>query len=189
MKKTKKVLILFLASILMVVSSCNKEKDDPQPQNNTVICQDSRYTGPNCDQQKTPTKILITKISITKFPQYKQVPNVTWDGTTDIGDYRPDVSIQLWKNTSSYQFGTSTVWDANYNQRYDWIQSLSNDFPFELDPSGNYYVRANDYDNGGVKEVMGEVYFTPYNNTNGFPSILYLSSNEIDVELYITYEF
>ena len=170
--------------------SCSKEKDTPQPEPQTVyVCQDSRYTGANCDQQKTPTKIWVNKIAITRFPQYKQAPNITWDGTTDIGDQRPDLQLELWKNTSSYQFGTSVVWDANYNQRYDWIQTLSNKFPFQLENSGNYYVRASDYDNGGIKEVMGEVYFTPYHNTNGFPPILYLSSNEIDVELHITYEF
>lgn len=191
MKTIKRTLILALMASIISLVGCKKDKETPQPEPEKVyVCQDTRYTGANCDQQKTPKKVYITKIAITKFPQYKVAPNITWDGSSDYGDTRPDVAISFYRGVSLGRFILATVWDANYNQRYEFTSGLSTAFPYEIDePSSSYFFRVEDLDIGSTDDLIGEVHFTPYTSTNGFPSVGYFSNGDIDFEVSFSYEF
>lgn len=171
--------------------SCSKEKDTPQPEPQTVyVCQDSRYTGANCDQQKKPKKITVTKVVLSSFSRYK-TGTANWDDCCDYGDYRPDVIIQLYEGTprpGSFQFGLPAIWDANYNQSYAITQDNLNQFPFELSLNTSYTVTVEDSDLG-TDESMGTSIIQSYSSTNGFPEILYANTGKATVEMHLSYEF
>ena len=171
--------------------SCSKDKDEPQPEPKTVyVCQDTRYTGANCDQQKTPKKVFLTKLVVTGFEQYKMAPNTPWDGCCDIGDGRPELQLNVFAGTSSYRFGTNFLTDANFNQRYEFVNGISSTLPIELtDPDYGYYVRVSDVDAGASNDIMADVHFTPYHSTNGFPNILYVNTGNTTMEIHLSYEF
>lgn len=193
MKKMKLMSILFLTVILMV--ACGKDKDTPAPDPITVIvCQDSRYTGPNCDQQIMPKKISITKVAVTSFPEYKIAPNTTWDVMTNNvpGSVRAELKVELYTGfpaPTSYEFGTSAISDAYHNQRHEFTQSLSQYFPIEIgSPSASHTLRLNDVDVGS-SDIIQDLVFTPYHSTNGFPAILYLNNGSTNVEVHLRYDF
>lgn len=181
-------LTILLSSFLI---SCSKKKDTPQPEPQTVyVCQDSRYTGANCDQQKTPTRIKITKVVLNSFNQFKS-GTTTWDDCCDYGDYRPDVIIQLYEGTprpGSFQFGLPAIWDANYNQSYAITQDNLNQFPFDLSLNTSYTITVEDSDLG-TDESMGTSIIQSYSSTNGFPEILYANTGITNVEIHLSYEF
>lgn len=187
-KKMRNLITLIVVSTLILTVGCSKEKDPPAPTPDPVIvyqCQDTRYTGPNCDQQKTPSKIVINKVVVTHFPQYNLGNN--WD-VTDFGDYRPDLFAQM-DNGSSYLFYTDFVLDANFFQPHTFTVAYPTPFPFELtNPLAQYNIAAMDADNG-PDQLMAEIAFVPYNSTNGFPSVLYINNSLVGFEIYITYVF
>ena len=189
MKKTSRLLMLILAAGLMV--ACSKEKDAPQPEPEKVyVCQDNRFTGPNCDQQKKPKKIWVTKVILSSFRELKY-GNLTWDDCCDYGDYRADVVIRFYEGTprpGSFQFGLPIVWDANHNQQYVYLQDNLNQFPYEISLSTDYTIDIMDYDLGG-EEMIAQLYFTSYTNTNGFPSIIEKNTSNGHVKIYLDYEF
>ena len=77
----KNVLFLFfLGSSLIVFNGCDKDTSSPSQNNDpceSIVCYNGGYcvngeclcpegyTGPDCSQQVTPTKIRITKIEVT----------------------------------------------------------------------------------------------------------------------------
>jgi len=194
MKKIKLKLMLFLAASLSIaaISSCSKEKEPPAPEPKTVyVCQDPKYTGVNCDQQKTPKRIFITKVELVSFREFKS-GTTTWDDCCDYGDYRPEITIHFYEGTprpGSFQFGLPMVWDANHNQQYVFIQDNQNKFPFEIGVGPDYTIDVMDYDLGGVEEMVAQIVFSSYYSINNFPSVIDRNTSNAHVKIYLDYEF
>jgi len=187
MKTIKRTLILALMASIISLVGCKKDKDAPKPNNTssppqTSTC-DEGYTGANCQTQITPSKIRITKITVTKFPQYDN--GSPWDNI-DIGDSRPELFVEFLIGSTSL-FSTGYYQDANYNQSYDFTGSSY--LPFDIiSPTSSYTIRAWDYDTG-ANDYIGGFIFTPYHSTNGFPSIIYVSSSTLEFKIYVSYYF
>lgn len=189
MKKINSILMFVVLSGILTVIGCSKEKDAPAPTPpaTVYVCSDIRYTGENCNIQKTPAKIFITKLEITGFNQTNQGNN--WDGCCDYGDARPDLVLQLFKDINSYQFSTDVILDADYNQTYTYNSALNTPFPFELEVGAEYHIDAVDYDLGGATQYIGSDYFTSYTSTNNFPSIIQIGGSNMTVKIYLYYQF
>lgn len=125
------------------------------------------YTGPDCGQQVTPSRIRISKIEVTRFPATDN-NGAGWDLTSG-----PDIyveflkgSIELWSSPTYYQ-------NATTNNKYDFNPSPSIDINAPLD---QYTIRLYDYDDFDADDFMGGIIFTPYNNSNGFPTVINLDA-------------
>src|SRR5690348_9723159 len=89
----KQIIYSTLLALLLGVSACKKETTPPDPclgitcmnggscANGTCNCPQG-YTGSDCSQQKTPVKILVTKIKITRFSNIDASGN-GWDYLSD----------------------------------------------------------------------------------------------------------
>jgi hypothetical protein len=91
---------------------------------------------------------------------------------------------------SSILFSTGYYQDANYNQTYDFdATNTTSIFPYEiLVPTSQYTISIYDYDTG-TDDFMGGFNFTPYSSTNGFPSVINLTSSNLEFKIYVTYIF
>lgn len=174
--------------LIMIFVSCSKEKDPPQPKNSssgggTSTC-NSGYTGTNCTTQITPSAIRVNKVVVTKFTQYDGGSN--WD-VLDVGDSRPDLYITL-------SLGPSILLTSNYFQDVNYFQNYtfnsSGKFPFDIVvPTSQFTIRAYDYDSG-TDDFMGGVIFTPYYNTNNFPTVITLDAGgSVAFQLHVSYYF
>lgn|SRR3990167_5548261 len=191
MKKIKLILMLVVLSSIITIIGCKKEKDTPTPTPTpppTSTCP-TGYTGTNCATQITPSSIRINKITITKFPQYDGSSN--WDNSLDVGDYRPELYIKLLFGTINLFNSTIYFTDANYNQTYEFDSSNNGTlFPISIIATSSLFtVQAFDYDSVTGDDLMGTLYFSSYNNSNGFPSILTTTSSNLEFKIYVTYIF
>jgi hypothetical protein len=138
------------------------------------------YTGTYCQTQQTPVSIVVTKIVMHAFPVLNDA-NGNWD---PFGG-KPDPMIQLAINDSVF-FTSGTAQDATEGFAIEY----TNGFPVVLNrPTSRYQIWVWD-DDLDADDYMGGYNFTAYNSTNGFPSRLRLDSDpDLDIELYVTYQF
>lgn len=136
------------------------------------------YTSANCSQQMTPSKITITGVRITKFPPGN------WDAA-DGPDIFPELLLtggtQVWSDPDS------NYPDANSGQAYNFtpvpgiLLTLVN---------SQYTFILWDYDGPGTSQQMGNITFSPYSGTNGFPATLTLdNNNDLVFELTLSYSW
>ena len=147
------------------------------------------FTGTNCGTQITPTKILITKIRVTKFPNLK--PDGTlWDAWAIDPFTRPDIFPVLFDSTGTtilYK-GSPTVQDAfSYGtDHFYFIPST----PIQItNPTSSFYLYLYDEDSSTTQETMGGFYLSLYTSTTGFPTtIIYGQSTDVvGFELTLSY--
>lgn len=190
----KNILFLFfLGSSLIVFNGCDKDTSSPSQNNDpceSIVCYNGGYcvngeclcpdgyTGPDCSQQVTPTKIRITKIEVTDFPATDE-NGAGWDllSGADIYPVILKGSNVLW--TSSRYFE-----DASPSSLYSFTVGL----PFDItSPQDSYTIRLYDFDTIDADDYMGGIIFTPYFNTNGFPSTRNLSVGDFSFKIYLSY--
>jgi hypothetical protein len=145
------------------------------------------YTGTNCAIQVTPTKILITKIRVTKFPNF--------DGTSswDVLGGNPDIYLKLIKDTSPiYISGYYLDALSTGTNFYDFIPTT----PIAItDVNAPYILNLFDYDGADTPassdDNMGYMGFFLYSSTNGFPSTISIGSSAdvLRFELTVSYEW
>jgi hypothetical protein len=186
--RMKKMLpIIFLAVFLL---TCNKEDLDPclgvtcmnggACKNGTCDCPE-HYEGPNCINQETPTKIIITKIEVTKFPSTRST-GLNWD----VGD-GPDIYVGIIKD-KSILYTTKTYFT---NSVQGTVISWSN-LSIEISsPKDRYEIDIIDYDDANNDDFMDGVEFTPYGDTNGFPTSISLSApgSQANFKITVSYQF
>lgn len=181
---------LFMLAFLLITFSCKKENADPCANtvclngghcvNGDCVCPEG-YGGADCSQQITPRKIKITKIEVTKFPATNDNGG-GWDLTNG-----PDIYLQLlkgdaqvWKSSDTYDYqnaSPSTIHTIEISPSVDLTE-----------PNDEYTIILYDYDDFDADDFMGGIIFTPYTNSNGFPSVVTLDANGgVAFKLYLSY--
>jgi hypothetical protein len=162
-----------LVFFVLMVLACKKE--DPCANTgclNGGTCNDGscacteRWTGADCAKQKTPTKLKITRIDLTKYPA-KTPAGADWDN----GD-GPDVYVKIIKGTTL--IWTSPVFSLPLNPPAGQSPFFQLATPPELTSPGEEHIMeiwdkdtATDPD-----DFMGGLRFQPYSDTNRFPETL-----------------
>lgn len=182
----KIVFFLAILSIASIIMSCSSDPcddvtclNDGYCANGQCVCPEG-YSGADCSQQVTPSKLQVTKIVIVKFPATDA--GAGWDLTSG-PDIRPVLSIDgqiIWDTDEFYQNA-----DPNYSYEFETGTNTYID-----NPSGRYTMNLYDYDDFDADDFMGGVIFTPYNKSNNFPSIIKLDAGgDVAFELYVNYNF
>lgn len=145
--------------------------------NGTCSCPQG-YTGPACESQVTPTKIRISKVKITKFPQYDGGSNWDiWDG--------PDIYVVIKKGSTLIHEQPTMFEDASVTSTYTYTPTSYIDL---TDATAQYSISLYDYDDGLGDDFMGGISFYPYSSTGGFPTTLYLDAGAgVTFELTVSY--
>ena len=138
------------------------------------------YTGSDCSTEKMPTKILISKIRINKFPN-------NGGGLDDLGT-NPDLFISLIKDNINIYTPPTYFLDANGDgsMNYDYL------FPTPIEctkASAVFLLQFWDYDSNSVNDLMGTLVFSPYLSYKGFPTsfIIQDDAKNFKAEIFVTY--
>jgi hypothetical protein len=170
MKHTFSFLLACLV-LLAMTSACKKDEDCP-----------TGFQGSDCNQQITPSKIIVNAVRVTKFPALDP-GGASWD----VAD-GPDIYFQMYTDADGIIYDQPTFFeDADASQDFD----LTVTPPIEiLNPTGEYGIQLLDYDDGVTSDdFMGGIIFIPYNSTNGFPTTLTVDGTLVTFVLELTYEF
>lgn len=135
------------------------------------------FTGPNCSNQITPTKILITQIKVKNFPNKKTDGVTTWDDFLITSFNSPDIFPLLSLGSTSLFEGADfqdAISNGNGTDNFTWIPST----PIQiLSINSQYSLTLYDKDTGTPGyEFMGGYNFNLYSSTGGFPTTLVLSN-------------
>ncbi len=146
--------------------------------NGDCVCA-TGYSGSNCSQQVTPSTIRINSITVTSFPATDG--GAGWDLTSG-----PDILPRL-------SVGSTTIWESStYFQNADPSQEYTFTPTSALyinNPTLEHTLALYDYDDLDANDWMGGVLFTPYHNTNGFPSTLVLSPSGASVTFRLSLSY
>jgi len=178
---------LALLIVLIFNFSCSTESESPNPTPVVVNCP-LGYSGVNCGVQKKPISIMISKVVITNFPAFK--PNgSTWDsGFLNPISNNPDIyllfinsSYLVYFNTSANRFNDAV---AGTQYTYTFATPIS-----ITDVNILHNITLYNYNPSSPDDEMGSINFTPYSNSNGFPSIITQTNgaNTFQVKFYVTY--
>ncbi len=151
------------------------------------------YSGENCSNQITPTKIIISKIRVSIFPNTDSGGNA-WDLSSGAADISMIVSrdnsgaaIAIWTATTYYPDVVSN--GVNF---YDFTPLT----PIEVTQvSIPHYIELLDYDGAdtfpSANDTMGVIAFYPYVQANGFPTTITLANDSLPLrfELTLSYEW
>lgn len=191
--KMKFLKCYFALGILLSIAftGCKKDDDPKDPcegitclngghcVNGQCLCAEG-YTGADCSQQATPSKVRITKVEVTKFPATDN--GADWDDFLE-GPAEPDIYPMLVE-------GTSIIWNCpsyipNASQS---IYSFTPDVPIDLNPTTQYTIHLYDYDTVTDDDFIEGVTFTPYHSLNGFPITRTLDAGgRVAFKIYMTY--
>lgn len=195
----KKILIIALASCsLFFMTECKKKKTETvtDPCANTVClnggtCVDGScscptgYSGADCGTQRTPTKITITGIKITKFPALDGTN--TWDPSI-LGSpaINPDIYVKV------TQGGTLLITSSSINNVTTQSNVLPGIVPKDItDIVTQLNIELLDSDNPPVDadDTMGNINFSIYSNTNHFPTTLIVDNGVLTFEVTLSYTY
>ena len=189
--KSISAVISALAILFLMNTSCKKEEAITEETKSkttkttvtrttttttTVVDCPDGYTGTNCTKQVTPLKIRISKIELTKFPQYDY--GSSWDVTSG-----PDIYLKLVKDGYLIH---QTDYDKNAASSYDYVFYPKSDINI-TDPTDEYIIRLYDFDSGSEDDYMAGIKFYPYKSKNKFPRIIKLETDRMAVELTVSY--
>ncbi len=190
---TSQVLNRFLIAVLLysvlALNSCKKVVPDPC---DGVICLNggtcvngqcdcpNGYTGPDCSNQITPSKIRINNIRLTKFPPTDN--GAGWDLTSG-----PDIYIVIEYNGSIIYNHPTYYQNADPSLTYDFKPSTNLNL---TNPADNYIIRLYDYDDFSTDDYMGGIEFVPYYDGNNFPGNIDIDAGgTVAFELSVSYEW
>ena len=195
----KKLFIIALTSCsLFLLTDCKKKKtEEPaDPCANTVClnggtCVDGScscptgYSGADCGTQRTPTKVTITGIKVTKHPALDGGGS-TWDPITNTN---PDLIAVIKQgattlitsgSVNNISSGSTTILPGV--TAYD-VTNLTTQLNIELWDADTPPVDAND--------SMGSINFSIYDSNNHFPTTLTVDngSGTLTFELTLSYTY
>jgi len=177
--------IILLLSILGFMS-CMKDQCDGNYCDHGGVCMDGScncadgYTGKHCEDQVTPLKLQVNSITITRFPSTNE--GMSWDPTDG-----PDIYFKMSEEIYPLAQPEYLVENAEPLKSYTFVIH-----PFDLRyPTSPYKMELFDYEGVGIpSQKMGELYFTPYADNNGFPQTLTLEDGSmISFTMGVTYVF
>ncbi len=147
------------------------------------------FTGSDCGTQIMPTKIKITKIVVTKFPNLKS-NGTNWDSFALTGWERPDIFPSISNIQGDFLFAGNPINDSFSYGNDNFVFTPNS--PIEITNFSSQYTVIL-WDDDGVNftpEFMGGYDFYIYQN-NGFPSILEVSTNTglVAFKIYLNYEW
>jgi hypothetical protein len=170
----------------MLFASCAGDTCETQMCHNGGVCVDGlcdcpeRFTGPNCNEQVTPDVMRITSVKLLRFPGYIATNDKPWDNEDG-----PDVFFKLVHGEQPIAQPVVLLENADHTQQYEFHISLV-DMKNVLD---EYTMQLFDYEAIGVEpQFMGEIAFTPYHVTNGFPTEIHLD-NGGPIAFHMTVEY
>lgn len=153
------------------------------------------YTGSDCSFQVTPSKITITKITVTAFPNLN-TNGFNWDVTLPtVTNSLPDIYVKL-KNSVGSDFYESSTYFKNAmsdgTKPYEFIPST----PLEVTNAISVFTfQLYDYDsadsnvNDGIDDLMASKVFSLYSPTGGFPSTLTVTDTNIPVSFTLSLSY
>lgn len=191
----KTIKFLFQAIILLSItfSSCKKEETNSDPCKNITClngghCANAQcvcpqgYTGADCSQQITPSKIRVTKIEVTRFPAKDN--GADWDDFLE-GQSDPDIYPALFEANTVIWNSSNYITDASQT-----TYAFTPNQTIELNPTTQYSIQLYDHDAVTSDDFIEGIIFTPYSSTNGFPSTRILDAGgTVAFKAYLTYIF
>jgi EGF domain-containing protein len=185
----KNILAIILLGLIPLIYSCKKTDPDPCKD---IICLNggncvngacdcpTGYGGPDCSNQITPSKINLTSVRVTKFPATDN--GAGWDIASG-----PDIFINIYKGTTLLYTHAVYFENADPSKDYDFV--LNPLFQID-DPLARYTIELLDYDDFSADDFMGGIEFTPYSNTNGFPTSMKIDAGgTVAFTIYMNYLF
>jgi hypothetical protein len=162
--------VYFFAVMALIITSCGK------------TCPEG-YRGRNCDIEITPSKVSISKITVTNFATND--PNLSqWDVGSSADIYPvvtgEDINNVVWRSNTYYDNATPGI-------HYEFTPTAEVDLIY---PDMYYRIGVYDYDGGTVfneDDLVGSVSFKPYQIGLGFPEVITFSSGSTSVNLYVKY--
>jgi len=131
----------------------------------TCDCPDG-FTGPSCSEQATPDKMRISFIEINRFPGFNH--DQQWDDQDG-----PDIFFRLYDKDQPLAQPMLLWENANPEQDYSFFINIIDMWNVH----NLHTLQLIDYDGPGFEgDLMGEIQFTPYNDTNGFPERIVLDN-------------
>lgn len=188
-----------LTTFLLINFSCSSDSDSDSTctpiscQNGGISNSDcgcdcpNGYSGTNCGSQVMPTKIKVTKIRVKYFPNTNNGTN--WD----VGGL-PDIFVRLGKgngDSNTQLLYTSGVIENATSNGVDVFDFVPTTATYITNITQQHVVILGDYDTASYNDFMGGFTFTPYNNTNNFPSTILLQDSNVPLsfELFFSYEW
>jgi len=138
------------------------------------------YTGEHCQDQVTPIKMKVQAITVTRFPGLND--GLPWDANDG-----PDIYFKM--SEPDYPLAQPEYLVENADPSIDYSFSF---VPFDLRfVTATYKMELFDYEGVGIpSQKMGELLFTPYSATSGFPTTLVLDDGgSIAFKLVVEYVF
>jgi hypothetical protein len=162
--------LYFLFVVVIIMLSCGK------------TCPEG-YRGRNCDIEITPSKVSISKITVTNFATND--PNLSqWDVGSSADIYPvvtgEDINNVVWTCNTYFDNATPGI-------HYEFVPPAEVELIY---PSMYYRIGIYDYDGGtffNEDDLVGSVSFKPYQIGLGFPEVLTFSSGSTSVNLYVKY--
>jgi PKD repeat protein len=127
--------------------------------NGQCVCAQG-YTGIDCSQLITPSKVIISKIIVTRFPPTDN--GAGWDLTSG-----PDIYVTVDRDPNNIWTSPTYYQNANPSLTYEF-----NPLPhIEVNnPTSQITIRLWDYDDLDSDDFMGGIIFTPFLSSLGFPT-------------------
>lgn len=153
------------------------------------------YNGSDCSFQITPSKITITKISVTAFSNYAN-SGFNWDTTLPTAaNALPDIYFKI-VNSVGGDFYVSTTYFKNAmsdgTRTFDFVPTT----PLEVtNPLSVFTFKLYDYDsadsniNDGIDDLMAEKVFSVYSMSGGFPTTLTITDSSIPLSFKLTLSY
>jgi len=145
--------------------------------NGTCNCKEG-YTGSDCSQEKTPSSITITAVTVTKWPATESN-----GGGWDLFD-GPDLTFILRKNGTNVYSSDIFYENAVQGQSYTFNTNIELLFPDE-----SYQLELYDYDSSSAYDLISDISFIPFIEGKDFPSTGRAENSIIAFELEMTYKF
>lgn len=198
----------FLLSFTIIVHSCGEDEPEPIDACANVNCNngdcfngecdcEEAYRGEFCDEEKTPSSIVVNKMVIQAFPGKNGSKD--WDTDEDNDGPNPDITIEVTDLLKTYfkptDLTTQLHPDANSGQVYEipcnysfTPNTASKDYTDEI----TFKLVDQDF-NDNIEEMffMSSIKTTLDDKWPTFPAVYKLSSatGQFKMDLHVTYRY
>lgn len=143
-----------------------------------------QFTGPNCQDQVTPYKIMLRSVTVTRFPAYND--DAQWDAADG-----PDIYFRLYDEQGPLTQPLMLIENAAPNSMHVFNMNSIDLFNVE----DLYTIKLLDYEGVGEgSQEMGSIQFPLYEDENGFPKMITIDDGgplafTLEVEYFYTSAF
>ena len=181
-----KNLLLILALAILGTAGC---KDKQEQLCEGIICENGGecingdcdclegYEGPSCESQTTPNRITVTSITIAEFPLFDN--GSSWDVSS-----AADLKVVVYRGRTVIHSQLSVFKNTTGEENYRYVPATPIDI---TSPTDRHAISLFDEDSFDADDFMGGVEFSPYFNTNDFPSTLRVAAGGVSFILEVKY--